>query len=808
MATKSQTWSTFIFITVLAVQVCIGEKSCTIWSSAGDVVQRGSSFEVYCTFNCKCKGCMGSMEIHPPTLQLPQLFNSTTLYVNVVNITKNRTFSCPCSSRALERCGVDIYAGYPPVPPKNISCIYKVLDGENGDVFCSWNRGRDTYFWTHLRLWVKSGSHTDEPRSFRVPSKGSDSYSVSFNVSNSVKEISVWVKAHNKLGSMESTTFNYTLSDIALPPPPVLGQTKCSSRGCTIRVQQSVRTQHLELQYRLDRPTWKPYPDLGVQMGLVQVQSISSLEPYRKYHFRARAKFSTGYWSQWSTHISCWTQEEAPAKELDVWFAASTSELNSIRVYWKERNDSMARVKILNYTLRIFNPDTKSVSFRNISAHERSYLVSSCINCEVTVWARNSKGWSPPAKLSPCHITAKPPEGVHAMTSSNTVSIYWRKPETAFLPAGYVVEWHPEGHKLDELQWVRVGGSENHVIITDMKPFECYEGAVYVLGNDSSVGGAQFVGVNTVESGPTGGPSAQEKVQGNEVTVTWMELPRSQRGGCISNYTIYVENYDSQFRHRYPVSPQKRMHVIHNLRPATYMLWMTAWTAKGEGPAGQSIKFFIQEESQAYLPWVCTVVFLLMFLLCLGRISAVRQRFAVFFHCLVLEVVPDPANSKWARECVKEKGRTDPQPESSSSTETDEEDEPIIVDVEELPEQRSLTSIPAVAATDVTSCLLQISMRPQTPTVHQTSYIKSLSHDSDNSDQTQTSLDTTFDYISSHEPDNGMEDDEDQEEEFVGVLGFIPSHNVFMNMPGKLEFPGKLTLDAVKIDCSDFFQES
>lgn len=50
-----------------------------------------------------------------------------------------------------------------------------------------------------------------------------------------------------------------------------------------------------------------------------------------------------------------------------------------------------------------------------------------------------------------------------------------------------------------------------------------------------------------------------------------------------------------------------------------------------------------------------------------------------------------------------------------------------------------------------------------------------------------------------------MEDDEAQEEEFVGVVGFFPSHNVFMN---PLVFPGKLTLDAVKIDCSDFFQES
>ncbi len=48
----------------------------------------------------------------------------------------------------------------------------------------------------------------------------------------------------------------------------------------------------------------------GAQMSLEQVRSISSLEPYRLYHFRARSKFRSGLWSQWSTDVSSWTQEE------------------------------------------------------------------------------------------------------------------------------------------------------------------------------------------------------------------------------------------------------------------------------------------------------------------------------------------------------------------------------------------------------------------------------------------------------------------------------------------------------------------
>lgn len=30
-------------------------------------------------------------------------------------------------------------------------------------------------------------------------------------------------------------------------------------------------------------------------------------------------------------------------------------------------------------------------------------------------------------------------------------------------------------------------------------------------------------------------------------------------------------------------------------------------------------------------------------------------RFWVYFQCLMLDVIPDPANSKWAKECTREK---------------------------------------------------------------------------------------------------------------------------------------------------------
>ncbi|XP_073332771.1 interleukin-12 receptor subunit beta-2 [Pagrus major] len=802
----SQTWSILTVVTVLlAVQLCRGDTSCTIQSSAGLVVQRGSSFNVSCTFNCVCKGSMGSD--HPPTPQKHIKFNDTTIYYNVVNIAKNRTFSCHCTcSAALDPCGLDISAGYPPDRPTNISCIYKVNSNASGVVICDWNRGRETYLWNTAELWVRTGSgnHTVKPVTYNVTSKGSDSSSASVTVSSSVKAIAVWVKVQNGLGSAVSITHNYTLSDIAMPSTPELGHSNCSSRECIIHVKQSLKTQHLEIQYGAEAQTWTSHPD----SSSAQVRTISSLEPYRLYHFRARSKFSSGLWSQWSSNISSWTQEEAPAKELDVWYAEPASDFKSLRVYWKEANISIARGNITGYKVSVHSQNSGFNFSADTNADARSYMVQFCADCEVTVSARNSKGMSPPARITNHHKNANPLKVVHNTAGNHSVTISWRKPETAPPHAAYVVEWYPEGHKMEELRWVRLSRNDNQAVITGIQPYECYEGAVCVVYNDNSVSRSRFTGVTILESAPTAGPSVEKRVEGHKVTVTWEKVPRGQRGGCITNYTIHLEN-GGRYQH-YHVPASERTHVIKDLPPAVYKLWMTASTSKGEGLAGENAYVQIvsvAQDVQLSLILVCAgIVVIGLFLVCLYQTKAVKQRVWVLFQCLMLDDVPDPANSKWAKECTQEKGKIKLQLQPSNSTITEEEEEPILVDVEELPKQKTDTHRPAEVSLQLPPLTSPSpSTEPASLLYPVTTYLKSFSHDSDTSDHTQTSLDTntTIDYISSHGQENI--DEEEDEEEFDDMLGFFPTHNIVID---QLAFGGKLTLDAVKIGSSDFFQDN
>uniref|UniRef100_A0A3Q4IAG5 Interleukin 12 receptor, beta 2a n=1 Tax=Neolamprologus brichardi TaxID=32507 RepID=A0A3Q4IAG5_NEOBR len=737
--------------------------------STESVVQLGSSFEVFCIFNLRCTGSMYSGQ--GPTKQKHKALNSTTIHFKVVNITENRTYSCHCENRKdLDPCGLDISAGYLPDRPKNISCIYKIVKNESGVVVCIWNRGRDTNLRNSSALWVKGvdGSHSDGSTPYKVPDKGTELLSVNFTVSRSVELISVWVQTENPLGSAQSSIVNYTLSKIVMPSTPVLGKPECYSRKCIMKVEQPVRTQHLEIQYRAEKQTWTTCQDSVVQMNSSHC-SISSLEPYRLYHFRARSKFSTGLWSEWSTNICAWTQEE--------------------RKYSCEANVSISRGKILGYELSI----SSSSVITNISANERSCQVELCASCDVTVRARNSKGLSPPARVTTRRTEAKSPNNLQVTANNSNITISWTKPETAPPPTTYVVEWYPDGNKLEKLRWVRLGENENHAVISDVQPYECYDGAVYVLYNESSISW-KFKGVATLESAPKAAPRVQEKVEGrNNVNITWSELDRSQRRGCITKYTIYLETTGNpkicKDELNYSTPASERTYIIKDLPPAEYRLWMSASTAEGEGPAGQKIKFFIARN------------YTLLFYLFIYLFYSFSLRSCELFQCFMLDVVPDPANSKWAKEYTQDKGNMNLPLPSSSSSEPREEEKLILVNVEELPKQNSESRKPILRMSPST----RLSSDTEPESVIPTTYIKSLSHDSDSSDHTHTSLDTTVDYISSHEPGNlDEEDDEEKCGEFLD-MPFISNHNIFIE---PLVFGGKLTLDAVKIDCSDFFQNA
>uniref|UniRef100_W5KW27 Interleukin 12 receptor, beta 2a n=1 Tax=Astyanax mexicanus TaxID=7994 RepID=W5KW27_ASTMX len=571
-----------------------------------------------------------------------------------------------------------------------------------------------------------------------------------------------------------------TTSHLWLPLKPNIVKVKCNSRDCQLYTDKRQNIHLVDIRYKTDQESWN---------SASTYWNITSLTPYSLYTFQVRWKLgpSRGLWSEWSEAKEM-TDEEAPAVMVDAWYFGDSK---NTHLLWKELSKLEASGKILGYNVTVVD-ERKKISSTFIKHPCRNYSVR-CSICTVSIFAKNSKGHSPTRRIQLQPIGSLRYTVSHQILNDSSIALSWQRPNNA--PEEYLVEWYPVERK-EQLQWIRVERHLHTTNITGLQPAKCYDVAVVYLFS-SGTRKVVFSGLSTRQSVPQQGPECDATVKNYSVEVKWEDIPLERRGGCLTNYTIYLRDSGDKIK-RYSIGkPSEKKFTISDLSPGQqYKLWVTAWTKAGEGPKGRERNIATPPEMMS----VGGVVFLAcLFFLCICHFSSVHRRFSRCCHCLMPSIVPDPANSKWAKECASEKVKMlfifslyklILLSELQSSNHTNalapcagemklqlylsdssmSEEEPDTVEVQELPQEKF------------------------------NSYLKSLSHESGSSDTTQASrgTDMTVDYISSHGVLSGDEDEEEVDDE-----NFFPCPTSPFLSP-LMSIGGKLTLDTVKIDCSDF----
>nr|XP_023650239.1 interleukin-12 receptor subunit beta-2-like isoform X2 [Paramormyrops kingsleyae] len=781
------------FIWFCGIQTIAAQKPCDAVSELGPFVQMGSSFKVYCVFrNVANHNCKKS--IHLNKIQIHDSFehNSTAIFVNINNIMENRTYTCKCAC-CTDPCGLDLQVGYLPDVPQDVSCS---LSRNVGNITCTWTTGRKTYLRTTSTLWVRPQGHSGGAHPVSVP--GFDS--VTFPAFGVWPHYSVWVNVSNKLGSICSPPLNLTLSDIVKPSPPDTIKVSCASRQCVLHWSYEADIQLHQVKYRQHHGNWTIRPIIK-QDSAAGGCTISDLQPYTAYDFQIRNRLSPsqGLWSKWSAVIPDRTDEEAPIR-LDVWYIEESfsSGEKSLTVLWKELSESEARGRILGYKLKVEGFSARGVREYNTPSNQTRVRVT-CSSCTISVTAFNSKGHSPPALINIPQQRADPPQNVVCQPlSDHSIAISWQTPATTETVKGYLVQWFTAHLRGQDLQWKRVGHNELRTSITEnIQPFECYRGAVFALYEEGS-GKQDFIDAHSRESAPTLGPTPITKVTGDSVTVSWSGIPLEHQRGCLKDYIIYLKREGGGESRHGPVKATQRMFSISGLKPGEYSLLMSSRTGAGEGPRGGLAAFLIlQNDTKGFIITLAVLLcsfLLLVIYLCLTK----AKRF-------LPKPVPDPANSKWAKECTATKGEMTLELHLNCSA---LDKEPHTVEIEEIEEKQALTvieepgdlSAPEGSSSEMPTALVTCAVNQIKPVC---SYIKSLSHESDNSVQTELSTvtDITVDYISS----NGLLDmDCEMLGDDVVESDFFPSFQSPFSEP-LVSFGGRLTLDSVKMDWNGLF---
>ncbi|XP_039340969.1 interleukin-12 receptor subunit beta-2 isoform X3 [Mauremys reevesii] len=772
------TWLVHMAIWCLVQAVTENCKRGDMIASTDSVVLPGSNI----TLSCRLKQGEQCKEI---------IFNNSEMVLAY----GRHTFSCKCKSNGKIICGIDIYVGNPPEEPGNVSCIQY---GRDGNLTCTWVKGRLTHIDT---TYVVQLTNETECLHFAEESMNPKYGSLNLTKLNFESNYTAVVAASNRLGNASSLPFTFMLIDIVKPHSPtdiLVKFDNVSATNCTVLWQDQQQSQSFRLRYRpVNSHSWNMVEILNSTR-----HNLHDLKPHTEYEFQVCCKFhpNRGMWSDWST-FRIQTPEAVPSGLLDVWYIMQDmdSQTQNITLFWKVMSKSEARGKILHYTLtfQALNQKSPRTTDVNITTQTHFTRVLPKVDYNIMVYAHNSKGNSSPTSIiTDLSILDLPPPQSVSVTpmGNNSIFVTWVPPIESAAFNGYIVEWAKTGSPETHLNWIKFPASNLSTIISEnIKHDVCYDINVFALYRNRAGRVASARGYSKQEA-PSAGPQVYTAVKGDGVWVSWEEIPGHQQMGCIISYNMYLQKKNSE-----------------------------------EGP-----KVYGSSE------WIIVSAACIFFGIsaCICFVQSVQKALCSLLSVLVPQwyrkAIPDPANSTWAKKYSSVENELNLDSNQFLSYFSSFE-EPETIEVEEVFIKREPVAFKDIPIfNNIKNSeghdwqTIENSFEKQESTEKNSEYkplAPSTPDDEDNykchlpylykkvvleeTEQIQTVseyltnplADMTVNYLPSNILSPIMDTNEESNEFECKSFSIFPTTSLLMPM---FSCGGKLTLDAVKIDCNSF----
>ncbi|XP_012577324.1 PREDICTED: interleukin-31 receptor subunit alpha isoform X2 [Condylura cristata] len=284
----------------------------------------------------------------------------------------------------------------------------------------------------------------------------------------------------------------------------------------------------------------------------VESYNLTGLQAFTEYVVALQCVAEKSvFWSGWSQEKMGTTKEEVPYG-LDLWRVLGPAQEDGkrlVRLLWKKARGTPVMEKTLGYSICYFPENNTNLTEKKNTTEQQLDVYLGGKTYWVSVISYNSLGKSPVATLRIPAINEKSfgcIESMQACLTQDQLLVEWQSPTLEV--DSWVIEWFPdEDAEPSPISWDSVYMARNWTLQQDkLKPFWCYNISVYPILQEH-VGEPYSIQVYIKEDIPLEGPMAQvENIGIKTVTVTWKEIPKSQRRGFIRNYTIFYQSEDGK----------------------------------------------------------------------------------------------------------------------------------------------------------------------------------------------------------------------------------------------------------------------
>ncbi|NXC48724.1 CSF3R factor, partial [Penelope pileata] len=540
------------------------------------------------------------------------------LIVAQFNRTQAKLWCCVEWNGTKQRVGMaEIWAGYPPSQPSNLSCLLSLSDY---GLTCRWQPGADSHLPTSVALKCA---------------------------------MELWVTATNALGTAESERLRIDPMDVAKLDPPALQsiqsvppQTDCVALSWAVAPSNAHMELRCELRYRApEDPSWAVVSGIAGRAGTAQCCGFLFGTPYQ-FQMRCRRDSARGYWSEWSAGRNHTTHEKAPTGKLDAWWStqpAAAGRRLQVQLRWKAPRRREANGRVLGYRVAL-GPRRRGQEPPTVcnTTDTRCDFTAPAGTRRIYLSAYNAAGESAATEVILLERKGQPLAGLRAAPrGEHSLWVRWE----AALADAYVLEWQrvpaePGGCSAC-WQLERDGAATAALIQDGIEPFQRYNISVYPLYRDA-VGTPAHVAAYSKQKAPSHAPKLHLKsISKTHAELCWDAVAVELQNGFITNYTIFWANSTAEVS-RAVVNSSLSSFVIRDLKPSTlYKVHIMASTAAGStnGTSLTLVTMVLDDIEIQFLFLMLGLVFVLLILLliCFQKNGRVKQQF--------WPSVPDPANS-------------------------------------------------------------------------------------------------------------------------------------------------------------------